>query len=104
MYRGLFTVMSLSSVCLAMVLATVAVLAVPEHAFAAPDCPGECALTYGTGTAKYYGCLGECCYTQCNGDPECEATCCSDNCPDQTCKDGCNASALGPCTWCFCSA
>jgi hypothetical protein len=81
-------------ISLAMFLATVAALAVPERAFAAADCLYDCSFAYQQGTPEYYDCLGKCCNNDCGGDSACNADCCTYNCKGvKDCEDSCNAAA-----------
>lgn len=82
-FLTLFSVFHISA---AMVLASVAFLAVPESAFAAPNQTAECASTcessYGNDNSSYWTCVAGCCNTYDPGDPNCCSTFCDPSDPD----------------------
>lgn len=85
----LLTFLSWSSISLAMVLATVAVLAVPENAFAAGTCQSDCKKKWGTGNSSYWNCIADCCNSLDAGN----LNCCADRCDsgDSACQANCQA-------------
>jgi hypothetical protein len=92
---GFHTLLSRFHISAAMVLATVAYLAVPEAAFGDDPykCAGDCETRYGTGNASYWGCVANCCNTDDPNDPYCCADLCSG--ADPGCIRGC--AAYVPC-------
>jgi hypothetical protein len=83
---------------LALVLAVLAILAVPEEAFAdsgacdscATSCTNQCGSDNDCYEVCMTGCLNVCCSQQCGSDPTCWNSCCQDACgSDQTCLNNC---------------
>ena len=83
-------------VSLAMVLATVALLAVPQSAFAESGCPLNCKNWYGLGNSDYWNCIAGCCDQE---DPENREQCCSNYCnpSDTDCPNECYLVPPTPC-------
>jgi hypothetical protein len=96
---------------LALTLAVVAALAVPEGAFAdsglppppppCTNCSGDCSYQCGSDNTCYENCMtdctGPCCNGQCGSDPDCYYSCCQAACgDDQTCQANCQAGWAGP--------
>lgn len=91
-------------ICVAAVLATVAMLAVPESAFAdaGSDCVTSCTALHTPGTSEYYQCIADCCNgdadccsSACGMDPICQTTCAGGGppCPyTDTCNTTCNSN------------
>jgi hypothetical protein len=78
----------------AMMLATVAFLAIPESAFA--DDPTKCAEACGpSGSITYWACIANCCNTDDPGDPKCCENLCDPS--DPGCVAGCNNGLLMCC-------
>jgi hypothetical protein len=88
---------------LAVTLALLAPLAVPQNAFAdsASDCMAgsmswcmtQCGMDTGCISACYAAAPGACCDLQCNGDSACQTACCQNLCNgDSTCLANCSAA------------
>jgi hypothetical protein len=95
-----------SCVSLALALAVVATLAVPEEAFADSGsctyCASACTTQCGSDNTCYENCMASCtqgcCTQQCNGDTTCMESCCEGACgSDQTCLQNCCANCKDPC-------
>jgi len=83
------TFLSYSTLSLAMVLATVAVLAVPEDAFAdaGSDCAEYCGSFPPGAPEEYWQCLADCC----SRDAACCASACGSSDPNNDCYAVCTA-------------
>lgn len=75
---------------LAMALATVAVLAVPQTAFGDISCAITCATTHGTGNQNYWNCVAACC----DADQLPRGSCCTQYCDpnDPQCVEKCTVA------------
>ena len=99
----LYSLGSWSFASVAIALAVLVPLAVPENAFADTamtcmiNCPGYCVSQCGVASGPCYDgcraeCPGRCCDQQCNGDPSCLANCCQSLCTgssDPNCLANC---------------
>jgi hypothetical protein len=79
---------------LAGVLLTVAMLALPENAFAdtGGDCVTSCTALWTPGSPDYYTCLGNCCNGYSGGDSYLDGTCCSSACAGDSNPTACAAT------------
>ena len=78
------TLLSRFHISVALVLATVAYLAVPERAFADDPnkCASNCETEFGTGNPHYWSCIAGCCDSDDPGDPNCCSLLCDEKDPD----------------------
>ena len=93
----LFALVSFFPISLAMVLATIAVLAVPQNAFADAECETNCNSQYPDWDSANWECRGLCCIDDCanSTDPDCGTHCCEVSCNgDPDCMATCNAAFL----------
>ncbi len=87
----LLMIFSRFHISVAMVLATIAYLAVPENAFADDPkvCAANCETTFGIDNPHYWNCVAGCCNTDDPGDPNCCSELCDPADPD--CVTNCSA-------------
>ena len=87
----ILTALSRFHISAAMVLATIAFLAVPENAFAdeMQTCADKCKTDYAAGSAAYYQCIADCCLAKDPEDPDCCSTYCAQDEYYSTCVTEC---------------